>query len=238
MRRALKRALWLVPVGVAFVDLGASVLQVQGGSMRPTLNPALHGPCDWVLVDKASIKLLRRYTRGEVVVLRCDYVIALPSSLVVLLAQAVTIMGCQALRVTGAATPTCLPLCPALLCSAHGICTAHCSAPEDPHQQIVKRLLALQGDTLLEDAGRSSAHVEVPRGRCWIEGDNPDLSTDSRSAYGPVRRARMHACMEACPRAQPAGIVCPPMRRCMLSWLLLLMTTKRNINLGRYTWAY
>jgi hypothetical protein len=50
-------------------DCVASVLKVEGASMRPTLNPDSTGPSDWVLVEKLSVKLQRCYTRGEVVVL-------------------------------------------------------------------------------------------------------------------------------------------------------------------------
>jgi signal peptidase I len=52
-----------------YTDCIASVLKVEGGSMRPTLNPDSTGPSDWVLVEKLSVKLQRCYTRGEVVVL-------------------------------------------------------------------------------------------------------------------------------------------------------------------------
>ncbi|KAF8071075.1 IMMP2L [Scenedesmus sp. PABB004] len=124
----LRQGLWLLPPVVAFTDLVAAVIRVDGASMRPTLNPDAGGGSDYVLVEKASVKLLRRYARGEVVVLW---------------------------------------------------------APDDPHQQIIKRLLALEGDTIVDDT-RAGTWTEVPRGRCWVEGDNPAMSSDSKSAYGPV----------------------------------------------------
>lgn len=37
--------------------------------MQPCLNPTNSPAPDWVLVEKLSIKLLQKYTRGEVVVL-------------------------------------------------------------------------------------------------------------------------------------------------------------------------
>jgi signal peptidase I len=49
-------------------DTVGSVLRVNGVSMRPTFNPEQPGACDWVLVEKLSIKLLHQYHRGDVVV--------------------------------------------------------------------------------------------------------------------------------------------------------------------------
>lgn len=68
-RQTFKKGLWLVPIGVAFTDCIASVLRVDGASMRPTLNSSAAPAEDWVLVEKLTVKLQRRYTRGEVVVL-------------------------------------------------------------------------------------------------------------------------------------------------------------------------
>eukprot|EP00798_Chlamydomonas_sp_ICE-L_P013407 gene13406-19258_t len=49
---------------------------------------------------------------------------------------------------------------------------------------MIKRLVAVGGDTVWDDATSSS--VEIPAGRCWIEGDNASRSEDSRRSYGPV----------------------------------------------------
>jgi hypothetical protein len=38
-----------------------------------------------------------------------------------------------------------------------------CRAPDNPHQQIVKRLLAVEGDVLLEDPGITNSAVDVPQ---------------------------------------------------------------------------
>ncbi|KXZ44081.1 hypothetical protein GPECTOR_74g695 [Gonium pectorale] len=70
-------------------------------------------------------------------------------------------------------------------------------APDQPHQQLVKRVIALQGDTVFDrDRGKP---LEIPKagrglasglaagsGRCWVEGDNADASGDSRNVYGPA----------------------------------------------------
>jgi hypothetical protein len=37
-----------------------------------------------------------------------------------------------------------------------------CRAPDNPHQQIIKRLLALEGDTIIEDA-KTQTWTEVPQ---------------------------------------------------------------------------
>lgn len=68
VRHVIKKGVWLVPVGIAFTDCIASILRVEGASMRPTLNPD-GASSDWVLVEKLSVKLQRHYSRGEVVVL-------------------------------------------------------------------------------------------------------------------------------------------------------------------------
>jgi inner membrane protease subunit 2 len=69
LKQAAKQLLWSVPVAIAFTDVVGSAIKVEGLSMRPTLNPEGSSYCDWVLVEKASIKLLREYHRGDVVVL-------------------------------------------------------------------------------------------------------------------------------------------------------------------------
>ncbi|KAL6751533.1 mitochondrial inner membrane signal peptidase [Haematococcus lacustris] len=57
-------------------------------------------------------------------------------------------------------------------------------APDNPHQQLVKRLVGLEGDAVWE-----LGHAEptpVPQGRCWVEGDHAAASGDSRNLYGPI----------------------------------------------------
>lgn len=48
----------------------------------------------------------------------------------------------------------------------------------------MKRLIALPGDWIQVPAAQEIR--QIPVGHCWVEGDNPDVSWDSRS-YGPVR---------------------------------------------------
>uniref|UniRef100_A0A453GB50 Mitochondrial inner membrane protease subunit 2 n=1 Tax=Aegilops tauschii subsp. strangulata TaxID=200361 RepID=A0A453GB50_AEGTS len=51
------------------------------------------------------------------------------------------------------------------------------------HKRVVSRLIALPGD-LVRLRGTTEL-LEVPEGHCWVEGDNPSQSKDSRT-YGPV----------------------------------------------------
>lgn len=57
-------------------------------------------------------------------------------------------------------------------------------SPACPDTILIKRLIALEGDWV---ALPDRADIEkIPQGHCWLEGDNADLSEDSRSKYGPV----------------------------------------------------
>eukprot|EP00897_Mesotaenium_endlicherianum_P004969 jgi/Mesen1/44/ME1094593C05691 len=61
-------------------------------------------------------------------------------------------------------------------------------SPEEPHRHLVKRLIALQGDWVTVPG--SHEVVPIPKGQCWVEGDNPPVSSDSRH-FGPVRRRHL-----------------------------------------------
>ncbi|KAJ3115039.1 hypothetical protein HDU96_001266 [Phlyctochytrium bullatum] len=59
-------------------------------------------------------------------------------------------------------------------------------SPLNPHRAICKRVLGLPGDKVLVDPSQSvSKFVTVPKGHVWLQGDNLNNSTDSRT-YGPV----------------------------------------------------
>ena len=58
-------------------------------------------------------------------------------------------------------------------------------SPERPGDCIVKRLIGLEGDWVKMRDGKS---VLIPKGKCWIEGDNAVFSDDS-DKYGPVPMA-------------------------------------------------
>ncbi|KAK2161118.1 hypothetical protein LSH36_121g10004 [Paralvinella palmiformis] len=57
-------------------------------------------------------------------------------------------------------------------------------SPTNPQQFICKRVTKLEGDIIDNPPPGYHRHY-VPRGHVWLEGDNQDNSTDSRS-YGPV----------------------------------------------------
>ncbi|KAK9844921.1 hypothetical protein WJX74_008674 [Apatococcus lobatus] len=95
--------------------------------MQPTLNPVESSQADRILINRWSAKLLHRYERGQVVLLR---------------------------------------------------------SPHDPDLLILKRLIGLEGDWVVVP---NHTDIEtVPQGHCWVEGDNPACSMDSRTAYGSV----------------------------------------------------
>lgn len=58
--------------------------------------------------------------------------------------------------------------------------------PFDPRERMVKRLIALGGDWVRpQDKGLM---VFVPKGYCWVEGDNQGISGDSNH-FGAVSLA-------------------------------------------------
>ena len=55
-----------IPVGIAFVDCVGYVVEVDGCSMQPCLNPDQDSSRDWVLINKLGARRFN-YSRGEVV---------------------------------------------------------------------------------------------------------------------------------------------------------------------------
>ena len=98
--------------------------------------------------------------------------------------------------------------------------TCACRSPEKPGTMLIKRLLALEGDWVtipgrievekIPKVFRRHASIDgvtkcgpvvlpiqamiAVQGHCWVEGDNPDMSTDSKSRFGPVM---LIACLAA-----------------------------------------
>lgn len=57
--------------------------------------------------------------------------------------------------------------------------------PTDPSQRVCKRITGMEGDYILVDPseGDFDRYIQVPKGHCWVTGDNLSQSLDSRT-YG------------------------------------------------------
>ncbi|GFO44080.1 mitochondrial inner membrane protease subunit 2 [Plakobranchus ocellatus] len=58
------------------------------------------------------------------------------------------------------------------------------SSPKNPSEWLIKRVIALEGDQI-KSSGCFEESVNIPRGHCWVEGDNRLCSLDSNN-FGPV----------------------------------------------------
>jgi inner membrane protease subunit 2 len=72
-----------------------------------------------------------------------------------------------------------------------------------PNKTIVKRLVGLPGDFISFDDLFARGFVLVPKGYCWVEGDNEATSQDSRQ-FGPIPLGLLDGRVE--------GIIWPPHR--------------------------
>jgi inner membrane protease subunit 2 len=61
-------------------------------------------------------------------------------------------------------------------------------SPTNPEKLAVKRVIALEGDTVYTRAPCPIPTVQVPVNHVWVEGDNRDRSQDSNS-YGPLPKS-------------------------------------------------
>lgn len=57
------------------------------------------------------------------------------------------------------------------------------NSPVDPSTFVIKRVLALENDIVQNR--RNLSQTVIPKGHCWVEGDNIKISADSAS-YGPI----------------------------------------------------
>ncbi|KAL9960131.1 hypothetical protein ACROYT_G033540 [Oculina patagonica] len=57
--------------------------------------------------------------------------------------------------------------------------------PTDPGGVLIKRVIALEGDHVKSLSYKKKKIVKIPKGHCWVEGDNHSHSHDS-NAFGPV----------------------------------------------------
>ncbi|CAH1265366.1 IMMP2L [Branchiostoma lanceolatum] len=83
------------------------------------------------------------------------------------------------------------------------------ASPRDPEQRIIKRVIALEGDTVRHTFKMpgtrtyKNRYVRVPSGHFWVEGDNFGHSLDS-NFFGPVSVGLVHA--------RASHILWPPQR--------------------------
>lgn len=61
-------------------------------------------------------------------------------------------------------------------------------SPTDPDKQVVKRIIALEGDRVYTRAPYPVPIVDVPPGHVWVEGDGGRQSIDSNT-YGPITKS-------------------------------------------------
>ncbi|KAK8944315.1 hypothetical protein KSP39_PZI008457 [Platanthera zijinensis] len=85
-----------------------------------------------------------------------------------------------------------------VILSSHGDIVIF-KSPNDHSQIYVKRLVALPGDWVEV----SSDILKIPEGYCWVEGDNPAMSWDSRS-FGPIPLGLI--------RGRVTHVIWPPVR--------------------------
>lgn len=64
-------------------------------------------------------------------------------------------------------------------------------SPFKPEERLIKRLIAVGGDWVRPQEGDKYATLRVPKGHCWVEGDNYGVSEDSNH-FGPVSSICQH----------------------------------------------
>ncbi|BFZ10914.1 hypothetical protein BsWGS_13953 [Bradybaena similaris] len=99
-------------------------------------------------------------------------------------------------------------------------------SPKDPSQWLIKRVVALEGDQVKSDSCFQE-DVNIPRGHCWVEGDNRECSLDSNN-FGPVSYGLI--------TAKASYILWPPSRWGKLEQMAIAesrVTTRDNVDRGK-----
>ncbi|XP_027204469.2 mitochondrial inner membrane protease subunit 2 [Dermatophagoides pteronyssinus] len=76
-------------------------------------------------------------------------------------------------------------------------------SPNNPNQIIIKRVIGVEGDTVVTRRNFKFETIRIPKGHCWVEGDNHTKSMDS-NIFGPVAVGLI--------TAQAKYIIWPPKR--------------------------
>ena len=58
----------------------------------------------------------------------------------------------------------------------------------DPYDFVIKRLIGVEGDVIVNSSFAPRQAVAIDKGKCWVEGDNRRNSVDSYSNYGPISK--------------------------------------------------
>jgi inner membrane protease subunit 2 len=65
----------------------------------------------------------------------------------------------------------------------------NCRSPQHPEVLAIKRIIALEGDTVYTRAPYPYPTAVVPRNHVWVEGDNKDgHKTLDSNYYGPIAK--------------------------------------------------
>ncbi|RWS14220.1 hypothetical protein B4U79_07920, partial [Dinothrombium tinctorium] len=62
-------------------------------------------------------------------------------------------------------------------------------SPKMCDHKLIKRIIALEGDFVKISTNKI---IQIPKGHCWVEGDNTSQSLDSKH-FGPVAIGLIHA---------------------------------------------
>ncbi|KAH9784126.1 mitochondrial inner membrane protease subunit 2 [Citrus sinensis] len=181
-----------------FSDRYASIVPVRGSSMSPTFNPTTDSfmgslSDDHVLMEKFCLQKYK-FSHGDVIVF---WITSLTSTggrtaNCQLRDQSNTNVTSEIMFFTrfwlGALflilTEFESVSSRRLICSVNSLHFAVCRcSPSNHKEKHVKRIIGLPGDWI--GTPMTNDVVKVPNGHCWVEGDNPSSSLDSRS-FGPI----------------------------------------------------
>ncbi|KAB5519997.1 hypothetical protein DKX38_024316 [Salix brachista] len=179
-------------IGLTITDRFASIVPVRGGSMSPTFNPrtntGLGSLDDRVLIEKFCLAKYK-FSHGDVVVFRKEGVNSGFWVGVLLVGKSISVI---LRRYAGHDR------------SGFELELGQDNSPSDHKQKLIKRIIGLPGDWI---GTPQNDVIKIPEGHCWVEGDNPVSSMDSRT-FGPIPLGLVHG--------RATTIVWPPQRICQV----------------------